>query len=86
MVVRPLVNRDDDNVFLRIGFMPQKIALTVLRYLSDSAQYNMKFDAAFRLTNKLKKLLMAARETRTRAENNILMNENSAHKFNYSIN
>lgn len=55
-MVRALVNRDDDNVFLRIGLTPQKINLTVFRYLSDSTQYNIKLEAAFMDTSKLNML------------------------------
>lgn len=52
--MRALVIRDDDNVLRRIDRTPQKSTLTVLRYLSESKQYNIKLEAAFTVTSKLK--------------------------------
>lgn len=49
----------EDIVFCRLIFRPRNNSFTVLRYLSDSAQYNRKLQAAFSIVKKLQTLLMA---------------------------
>lgn len=66
------MNLDEDIVLRRIGRPPQNIALTVLRYLSDSRQYSIKLDAAFTVINKLKMLFNTEKkENRAYFENSV---------------
>lgn len=49
----------DDIVFCRFILRRRNNSFTVLRYLSDSAQYRRKLQAAFNIARKLQTLLTA---------------------------